>query len=159
MSDSCRWKKVYEHRGDGSRVSGDLNELVTAIQAGADVQIGYSFSGGAWRRTCSSVTYVRSSAPGGAIVSCMITDIPDTQVDVPNGRTFAKPFAFEWQAYNTSGLRHLVKFNNQTRDVVSENIDRRQIAWYVRGVGRRWWWPPVFDWIVNLPTRTLGRRR
>ena len=139
MSDSCNWRKVYEHRADGSRFSGNLNDLVDAVKSGADVQIRYFFSTpfplqGEWHRTCSSVTYVEHEDEGRPIVSCMITDIPDTQADLTRGRTFAKPFAFEWQAYNTSGHRHVVKFNHQTRAVISENSDTRQIAWYVRGV-------------------------
>jgi hypothetical protein len=139
MSDDCSWRKVYEHRADGTRFSGDLDDLVDAVKAGADVQIRYFFSTpfpmqGEWRRTCSSVTYVEHEDEGGPIVSCLITDIPDTQADLTRGRTFAEPFAVEWQAYNTSGTRHVVKFNHRTRDVESDSIDNRQIAWYVRGV-------------------------
>jgi hypothetical protein len=144
MSDECNcWRKVYEHRADGTRVSGSLTDLANAIRYGADVQVRYFFSGpgdlrGEWHRTCFSTTFVEPRGGGGTpIVSCMVTDIPDTQVDFPTGRIFAKPFAFEWQAYNTSGERHVVKFDHQSREVVSETIDRRQIAWYVRGARGR----------------------
>jgi hypothetical protein len=138
MSDGCSWVKVYENRADGSVFSGNLGDLVEAIRSGADVQIGYFFAGpglfdGEWRRTCSSVTYVKEEDSGvPTIVSCMITDIPDTQVDLNNGRTFAEPFAYEWQAYNTTGVRQVLKFNQLTGQLISDQTDRRQIGWWVR---------------------------
>jgi hypothetical protein len=134
--DCCNWKRVYEHRADGTRIAGSLDHLVTAIKYGADVQIRYNFEasgglGGVWRRTCSAVTFVEDQRGGAANVSAIITDIPDTQLQRLT-RVFAKPFAFEWQAYNTSGEVFLVKFDHETRQVISETANRRQIAWYVR---------------------------
>lgn len=141
MRDGCRWRKVYENRADGTTFSGDLGDFVDAIKSGADVQIRYFFHSpsplqGEWHRTCSSVTFVEDEDSGGAgpqIVSCMVTDISDTQVDLTQGRVFARPPAFEWQAYNTSGVRHSLKFDRKTLNVESDTSDNLQIAWYVRG--------------------------
>ncbi len=138
MSDnncSC-WRTVYEHEADGTPLSGDINDLVDAIKSGGvDVQLGYAFitgdRQGEWRRTCSSVTYFEGD--GGPVVSCMITDIPDTQL-VPAGRNFPFPLAFEWQAYNTSGARWIVTFHGETRAILGYIYDPVRIAWYVRGV-------------------------
>jgi hypothetical protein len=140
MSDGCNYRRVYVHSENGIPMSGSRNELEQAIRDGADVRIRYQFSGpvlsGAWTRTCSSVTIAEPSdagAAGGTIISCIVTDIPDTETDLTTGRTFAKPFAFEVQSYNTSGHRHLVKFDRQTGAVLSESTDRLLISWLVRG--------------------------
>jgi hypothetical protein len=137
---SC-WRKVYEHEADGTPLSGDLNDLVDAIKSGGvDIQIGYAFvdgdTRGEWRRTCSSVTYAESDR--GQVVSCIITDIPDTNLQglgtTIAGRIIPFPLASEWQAYNTSGQRYVVKFDQQTRAILSYTPNRLRIAWYVRGV-------------------------
>jgi hypothetical protein len=144
MSDnncSC-WRKVYEHDADGNPLSGTLTDLVDAIKSGGvDVQIGYAFrdgeTRGEWRRTCPSVTYAEN--PRGQVVSCIITDIPDTQLNDPPGTVAGRiitfpPIAYEWQSYNTSGQRYVVKLENQGGAIIGYTPNRLRIAWYVRGV-------------------------
>jgi hypothetical protein len=144
MSDnncSC-WRKVYEHEADGTPLSGVLDDLVNAIKSGGvDVQIGYAFRTptlagewrGEWRRTCSSVTYAENRELGVRVVSCMFTDIPDTQLS-PSGRSFPFPIAFEWHSYNTTGQRWVIKFDAQTSTLSGYTANNLRIAWYVRGV-------------------------
>ncbi len=62
----------------------------------------------------------------------MLTDIPDTRLDLAAGRRFDQPFAFEWQAFNTTGVRHLVKFDLRTLNVESDETDALGVTWYAR---------------------------
>jgi hypothetical protein len=139
----CDWEKVYEHAADGSAVSGSLLSLIIAVKLGADVQIRYFRPGVRrirrveWHRTCSSVTIAEAEGGllggGRHIVSCAFTDIPDTRLDAGTGRTFIQePYATEWQLFNTTGMRHMVKFDAQTSAVIADSQDNLGIAWYVR---------------------------
>jgi hypothetical protein len=139
VGEKDQWRKVYENRADGTAFSGDIDDLVDAIEAGADVKVRYFFSSfpiqGQWTRTCSSVTFAEDEDSGSAgprVVSCMVTDIPDTQVDLSQGRRFETPPAVEWQAFNTTGQRQTLEFDQQTGQLVSDTTTNLQMAWFVR---------------------------
>lgn len=143
----CIWKIVYQHTADGSRTSGNLNDLVKAVKAGADVQVRYYRSSAIsgidyieWHRACAAVTLAEADVTGLPIVSCAITDIPDTDFGQGSGRTFNQPYAFEWQVYNTTGRRHTVKFTRTSLDVASDVTDSLGVTWYVRGYKKPTWW-------------------
>jgi hypothetical protein len=138
----CAWQRIYEHDAAGNAVSGSLLNLIIFVKLGADVQIRYFRPGGErirrfeWRRTTPYVTIAEAEGGllggGRHIVSCAFTDIPDTAFDASVGRTFVKPFAIEWQAFNTTGARHTVKFDQQTSAVINESHDELGITWYAR---------------------------
>lgn len=131
----CGWQQVYEHDENGIAVGGDINALAAAVRAGADVKVAYTRSAGAavleWFRTCFSPT-TSDDGGGEPVVSCSIVDIPDSDTDLGSGRRFVEPYALEWQAYNTTGRRHSVKFDAQSHGVLDDGFDSLGMAWYVR---------------------------
>lgn len=136
MSDACNWERVYSHSETGVPVTGSRSALVDAITDGADVKIVYggSFEEGtaSWWRTCTSVTIARlHDDPSRAIVSCVFTGIPDTRV-TSAGRLFEEPAAVEWQAFNTTGQRQLVKFDPRTMEVLANETTNEALNWFVR---------------------------
>jgi hypothetical protein len=132
----CGWQRVYENQDDGTALSGDISVLVDAVRSGADVKVAYTRpaeSGDVeWFRTCASATTARLADGETPVVSCLLTDIPDSNLDIDSGRYFVDPFALEWQAYNTTGTRHVVKFNAQTHDLEENEMDNLSIGWYIR---------------------------
>ena len=146
MADGCKWRQVYENNPDGTRFSGNLNDLLRAVRAAADVHIKYrrptedGFI--EWHRTAMHT----SINPGGTrppVVSCAFIDVPDTTNDAAGRRFITDPYALEWVIFNTSGVRHTSKFDARTRAIIGSPVaDRLQIAWYVRG-DNSFWWPPL----------------
>ncbi|MBA2518919.1 MAG: hypothetical protein H0V24_04590 [Chloroflexia bacterium] len=129
----CGWQRVYDHQDDGTALSGSLTALVDAVRAGADVKVAYTRAGEVeWFRACSSATIARLGDGETPVVSCLLTDIPDSELDGSFGRFFAEPFALEWQAYNTTGQRHVVKFDAQTHGVLQNDMDSLPVGWYIR---------------------------
>ncbi len=133
----CTWKTIYQHDSNGNPVSGSITALVRAVQRGADVQVRYYRPSGLagvqpieWHRTASSATIAKLQS-GRFIVSCAFVDIPDSNLD-SSGRTFSQPFATEWQVFNTTGMRHVVKLNHVTQAVMAQATDHLGITWYVR---------------------------
>lgn len=145
MADS--WRKAFEHWGNGQTRSGSIDSLVSAVRKGADVKVTYQLGGGGedilWSRTLSSVTVTRTDI--ATVVSGVLTDIPDTTVNIgpldnnapggTGGRTFEQPAAYEWQVFNTSGLRTVLKFDAATHQQSSSTSDNLSMAWFVRGAG------------------------
>lgn len=131
----CGWQRVYEHDENGIAVAGDIGALADAVRAGADVKIAYIRPAGAsvieWFRTCFSQA-TTSDGGGEPVVSCMVTDIPDSDTDLGSGRRFLEPYALEWQAYNTTGRRHQVKFDAQSHGVLEDGFDTLGLAWFIR---------------------------
>jgi hypothetical protein len=147
MSDDLHiWRLVYDHEADGTVRFGNLEDLVFAAQGGQDIKIVYFQldpninASIVWSRIPSAVTVTRPDE-GNTVVSCIITDIPDTKVIAGplgeevsvTGRFFEQPFAFEWQAFNTTGKRHIVTFDHRTQNATAVDTDNRRIQWYVRG--------------------------
>jgi hypothetical protein len=132
----CGWQLVYEHDDVGTALSGSLSALVDAVRAGADVKVAYTRSAetGAveWFRNCGAATIARLRDGETPVVSCLLTDIPDSDLDPSWGRHFIDPFALEWQAYNTTGRRHVVKFDAQTHGVQADDMDNLPLGWYIR---------------------------
>lgn len=133
----CGWQLVYEHDDVGTALSGSLSTLVDAVRAGADVKVAYTRPAETgpveWFRNCGAASIARLRDGETPVVSCLLTDIPDSDLDPSAGRHFIDdPFAVEWQAYNTTGSRHVVTFDAQTHSVVDNERNNLPLGWYVR---------------------------
>lgn len=148
------WQKIFENQEDGQG-SGSITGLVSAIRDGADVKVAYDLPGSQdvfWSRPLSSVTVTSIGSSGifsrkSVVVSGIVTDVPDTNVTIGHrpsgplvfgtrngtgGRTFAeRPFAYEWQIFNSSGQRQVVKFDASTHQVLSNSTSSLRMYWYV----------------------------
>jgi hypothetical protein len=135
---------------------------VIAVHGGADVQVRYPLfdervGRTVWRRTAHHVSVGQESAAGVPVVSCTFVGIPDTNYDLVDGRKFDEdPFAFEWQTFNTTGVRDRVKFEQSTRTVIQHVVDRQQIAWYVRDYRRPSVLVPIFTDVLTRWRRSFS---
>jgi hypothetical protein len=148
------WQKVFENQASGT--SGSIGGLIAAIKGGADVKVAYELTGSEevfWSRPFSSVTIASIGGSGlfsrkSAVVSGIVVNIPDTDVTVRHrpssifvpfgtqnglgGRKFIqRPFSYEWQIFNTSGERHVVKFDAVTQQTQPVSTSALRMHWYV----------------------------
>lgn len=149
------WTKVFENSPTGAG-TGSISGLVSLIRQGADLKVGYDLPGPPqvfWSRSLSSVTVATIGGGGlfnrrSVVVSGVVTDIPDTNLTIGHrsggvfetffgthngtgGRSFAdRPVAYEWQIFNSSGQRRVVKFDASTHQVLSVDVNNLRLYWY-----------------------------
>lgn len=118
---------VYHHGSDGAPIEGSLNALVTALQAGEEVAIGYKGGQVRWLRTCANVSFSSENT-----VSCYVTEVLDTVVD-GGSNTFQKPPAVEAHIFDTTGFHAGIKKHFHTGEALPiDPPDQRELWWYAR---------------------------
>ncbi|NNC35875.1 MAG: hypothetical protein EX271_06800 [Acidimicrobiales bacterium] len=138
------WEMMYEHEANGAPRSGSFEALHFFVSEGYDVKVRYfqTFRGHdvVWFHNLDQVTAERdprTAAP--TFVAGMIKDNPATTFDLQSGPSFTtgnlivdRPYAKEWQIFNTTGKRRIVKIREKNNALLSTEQKDQRMAWFIR---------------------------
>lgn len=127
---SSDWSLIYSTGANGQPLAGDLNDFKSAVLAGADVKLIYWTGHGWWSRNCNAVNVSdRARIP---VIAATMMEVADTQ-QTGNGTEFKQnPFAYEFHIYNSTGMRHVMKFDYKDHSLISQDKKTIPIRWYVK---------------------------
>jgi len=118
---------VFSHDEQGSAISGSIVDLISAVEAGRQIVVGYNSGDIRWLRTCEH-TSIQDQ-----VVSCYVANVFDT-TDGGGSRTFDNPAAVEAHIFNTTGFNAALKQSFYTGEElsISPNPRQRTLDWYAR---------------------------
>lgn len=129
-SEFKNWILAYHHDNSGNPISGSLNDLVTAIQNGADVRIGFGIVDGkptSFREEGTLIYNTASSTPEVTLT----TKIPSINHDSSNNLTLVAG-RYAQELFSTRGVRMYDSYIISSGATDGPRITQSQeIFWYI----------------------------